>query len=725
MAIRATGAAFIFGLAAAAAATHWLLAGPPPTRPVVPPLSFIENQGQLDREVAFHVSAPRSAVHFTSTGYTLRLPGGHTVNVALVGAEPRAPASLKRAPGVVSYFKGPKEQWRTGIATHARIGYAGPWPGIDLAYNGDDGRLESVYTVAPGADPSAIRLRYSGQQRLALDSQGNLIYSTPAGVVTESAPVLYQDIDGVRIPVEGRYRLLGENTVGFEVARYESGHPLVIDPSLAYAGFIGGSGDDQGYALAVDSAGNVYITGHAASTATTFPDAGGPDLSHNGDYDAFVVKINAAGTAILYAGYIGGSGEDRGTGIAVDSQGNAYVTGQTASTASSFPVSGGPDLDYNGGSADAFVAKLSADGTTLLYSGYVGGSSSDVGNDIVVDGAGEAYIVGTTGSTEATFPVTIGPDLSYNGSIEDVFVAKVNTSGTSLLYAGYVGGTDIDKGLGIALNTSGRAVLTGLTRSDETSFPVAVGPDLTHNGDTDVFVAQVSADGTQLEYAGYVGGSGAEHAWSVAVDGAGNAYLAGCTTSAEGDGFPVTAGPDLTFNGGQDAFLARVNSATAALDYAGYVGGSANECADSVAVSVDGVAFITGSTGSSDFPVTGAPDTSFNGAGDVFVSGVSADGEIVYGTFLGGNGGDGAQGIVVDDDGDLYLAGITSSMEATFPVTAGPDLSSNGSFDAFVAKILMNPPPPAVGGGGGGGSPSPLTLLTLGLFGALGRRLQK
>lgn len=286
----------------------------------------------------------------------------------------------------------------------------------------------------------------------------------------------------------------------------------------------------------------------------------GPDLSYNGgDYDAFVTKINAQGTSLDYCGYIGGAGSsDLSADIEVDSLGNAYVTGQTDSNESSFPVSVGPDLTHNG-SDDAFVVKVDAQGTALCYCGYIGGSDQDEGNGIAVDTQGNTYVTGRTSSDESSFPVTVGPDLTHNGS-DDAFLAKVDAQGANLVYCGYVGGIDTETGNGIALDSQGNAYVTGWASSDESSFPVAVGPDLTHNGgQEDVFVTRVNDTGNGLDYCGYIGGDGSgEGSMRISVDGSGNAFVVGWTNSDESV-FPVTTGPDLTFNGGiYDCFLATI-----------------------------------------------------------------------------------------------------------------------------------------------------------------------
>ena len=399
---------------------------------------------------------------------------------------------------------------------------------------------------------------------------------------------------------------------------------------LFYCGFIGGTGRDPGYAIAVDSGGNAYITGSTYSTDGSFPVTGGLDPTHNGGNDAFVAKVRADGTSLVYCGFIGGKAPDYGFGIAVDSGGNAYVAGSTDSADGSFPVIGGLDSTHNGGTRDAFVAKVRADGTSLIYCGFIGGTGYDQGNGIAVDSSGSAYVTGSTDSSAGGagalgFPVTIGPDLTQNGS-NDAFVAKVRADGTGLVYCGFIGGTGIDGGQGVAVDSDRNAYVTGYTTSTATSFPETVGPDLSHNGDFDAFVAKVRADGTALTYCGFIGGSGEEFGPSsgIAVDSSGNAYVTGHTTSTE-TSFPVIVGPDLSYNGGErDAFVAKVQTDGKGLAYCGYIGGA---------------------------------------------------------------GGEGGTGIAVDRAGDAYVTGWTVSTETSFPVTVGPDVSANGGGDAFVAKV--------------------------------------
>ncbi len=716
------------------------------------PLYFIPNQGQLDKQVAYYVQGKDKTIYFTEDGITLALtkapahsevsgfprrnttlpPGAEggaerwVVKLDFVGANPDVePVGQDETGGVISYFKGNPEEWRTGLPTYSKIVYPGLWPGIDLVYHGTVNRLKYEFIVHPGADPSKIRLAYRGAESVFVDKDGRLQISTPAGGFSDDVPLAYQEVRGDRVGVPLAYKLGAADEMnehddlnramddsakenpgksaqfyGFEVGAYDHAQTLVLDPAiLAYCGYIGGSGSDSGRGIAVDGSGNAYVTGSTSSTEATFPVAVGPDLTQNGGNDAFVAKVNAAGTGLVYCGYIGGSGAggDYGNGIAVDGSGNAYVTGESYSTEATFPVAVGPDLVSNGGS-DAFVAKVNAAGTGLVYCGYIGGSVRDYGNGIAVDGSGNAYVTGDTASTEATFPVAVGPDLVSNfGS--DAFVAKVNAAGTGLVYCGYIGGSSNDHGCGIAVDGSGNAYVTGDTGSREATFPVAVGPDLTHNGGGelyDAFVAKVNAAGTGLVYCGYIGGcgsgvgvSGNDYGRGIAVDGSGNAYVTGDTSSTEAS-FPVAGGPDLVSNGVTDAFVAKVYPGGTSLAYCGYIGGSGYDYGNGIAVDGSGNAYVTGYTGSTEatFPVAVGPDLVSNGLTDAFVAKVNAAGTgLVYCGYIGSSGSDYGRGIAVDGSGNAYVTGDTLSAEANFPVAVGPDLTYNSATDAFVAKI--------------------------------------
>jgi len=708
------------------------------------PLYFIENKGQVDSQVAYYVQGADTTLYFARDGVTFGLTGEQgcgggscfaknlagpqpmgrwAVKLDFVGANPKATVKGEAATSAkISYFKGPKETWKTGLATFGRVVYSDLWPGIDLVYEGDSGRLKGTFVVRPGADPSKIQLAYStglsGAQSVSLTKEGRIQVETPVGSFSEDAPVSYQEIEGKRVEVQTPYTLISPKggataakgtaqrvsgasqplVYGFAVGAYDVKKPLVIDPvTLIYAGYIGGSSDAYGYGIAVDATGAAYVTGFTNSSEATFPVVGGPDLTYNSGVDAFVAKVDPSGMALSYAGYIGGSSSDNGTGIAVDATGAAYVTGWTYSSEATFPVVGGPDLTYNGG-YDAFVSKVAPDGTVLIYSGYIGESGYDGGSGIAVDSTGAAYVTGATSSSEATFPVVGGPDLTFNGYY-DAFVAKVVPDGTALSYAGYIGGSSLDYGTGIAVDATGAAYVTGFTESSEATFPVVDGPDLTHNGGYyDAFVAKVAPDGTALSYAGYIGGSEYDSGSDIAVDSTGAAYVTGYAGSSEAT-FPVVGGPDLTFNGVRDAFVAKVDPSGTALIYSGYIGGSSLDYGYGIAVDAIGAAYVTGLTSSSEatFPIVGGPDLTYNGdsgreedpIGDAFVAKVDPSGTVLsYAGYIGGAGDDWGSGIAVDATGAAYVTGFTGSSEATFPVVGGPDLTFNGGYtDAFVAKI--------------------------------------
>jgi hypothetical protein len=688
------------------------------------PLYFIENQGQMDQRVAYYVQGSDMNLYFTAQGVTfvLRGPGEeadsqerYALKLDFVGADPDVqPVGNDRTEAVISYFKGSPEEWKTGLPTYAGITYPDLWPGIDLVYGGDASRLKYAFHVQRGADPGQIRLAYHGASDVTLNGAGQLEVSTPAGGFNDDRPVAYQDAGGQRVPVESSYALDEQaHSYGFEVGSYDPGRPLVIDPAvLVYCGYIGGEDKDFSNTIAVDGSGCAYVTGMTESDEITegFPVIVGPNLTFNGSSDAFVAKVNAGGTGLVYCGYIGGDQDDGGGGIAVDGSGCAYVTGETGSNVTEgFPVIVGPDTSFNG-QRDAFVAKVNAGGTGLVYCGYIGGEDNDGGMSIALDNLDCAYVTGGTWSDEGEgFPVNDGPDLTFNGGLFDAFVAKVKADGTELVYCGYIGGDQKDEGRGIAVDGSRCAYVTGSTESDVITdgFPVVVGPDTSFNDDWDAFVAKVNAGGTGLDYCGYIGGEGDDRGEGIAVDGSGCAYVTGETRSdqnsfPDGDGFGALTGPDLIHNGQRDAFVAKVNDGGTGLDYCGYIGGEDHDRGMGIAVDGPGCAYVTGTTGSNvteGFPVVVGPDLTHNGDEDAFVAKVNAGGTgLVCCGYIGGEDVDEGMSIALDNLGCAYVTGYTRSPQATFPdgdgfgALTGPDLTHNGDFDAFVAKVCYTMP---------------------------------
>jgi Beta-propeller repeat len=691
------------------------------------PLTFVENRGLMDERVAYYVPGSQTTFYLTHGGVTIAQTGPAksatatnmtdatgaehaskkqrwVVQMAFAGANPAARVQGdKPVATTVSYFHGAPSEWKTSLPTYGRITYTDMWPGIDAVYSGSGGQLKYAFMVRPGADPRQIRLAYSGATSVQVTNAGQLTVATPVGGFVDDAPVAYQEsTDGAsqRTQVAVSYAQdsatsgsAGTTVYGFRVGAYDTSKPLVVDPAIiTYAGYIGGAGYEAGNAIAVDAAGNAYIAGETDSDQLSFPVTAGPDLTYNGGGDAFVAKVQSNGMGFTYVGYIGGSQYDHANGIAIDSAGNAYVTGGTNSDQGTFPVTVGPDLTYNRG-GDAFVAKVNAAGTALIYCGYLGGGAYDTARGIAVDSASNAYVTGTTFAPGSLphFPVTVGPDVTFNGA-SDAFITKVRPNAT-LAYSGYIGGVGDESGSGVTVDGSGQAYVIGNTTSSQATFPVAGGPDLTYNGSGDAFVSKVAASGVGLIYSGYIGGSGGDNGAAIAIDGNGAAYIAGQTESDQAT-FPVKVGPDLTYNGGlDDGFIAKVQPSGAGLVYAGYIGGDGIDGALGVAVDAAHNAYVTGNAGAyfvvPIFVVNG-PDSSYNGGQvDAYVAKLSASGAAyAYCGYVGGSNDDVGYAIAVDSGGNAYVTGYTGSAQATFPVMSGPDLTYNGgSQDAFVAKI--------------------------------------
>ena len=645
---------------------------------------------------------------FRRDGITVSLrkgPHTHAIAFDFVGANPDVePVGRKQQTAVFSYFLGQDpEKWTRGAPSYGELLYRDLWPGIDLACQAGVGRLKFTYVVHPGADPGRIRLKVRGAERVHLDDGGALHAVTPVGELVDERPVAWQEQSCGRADVAVDHVLETggkEPMVRFEVGDRDPMRPLFLDPAfLVYCGYIGGEHGEVISGVAVDAGGYLYVAGGTKSDETTFPVKVGPGLKYQGNGDVFVAKAKPDGTGLVYCGYIGSNNSrtwETANGIAVDARGNVYLTGQAGT---GYPLKVGPKL--NNATFGAFVTKLNASGTDLVYSGYISGEKGSTSRGIAVDAMGNAYIAGETLSDEKTFPVKVGPDLTFNGEY-DTFVAKVNAQGTDLVYCGYLGGSWNERINAVAVDRQGRMYVAGYTMSDQKTFPVKVGPRLVYQGATiplfasDAFVARVNADGKGLEYCGYIGGNEPDEAFGVAVDAQGRAYVTGFTSSTD-TSFPVKTGPDLTRQGGADAFICRVEASGKDFEYCGFIGGAGWEYGWAVAVDARGAAFITGETSSPEqtFPVKHGPGLRFTYLDDAFVAKVAPDGkDLVYCGYIGGSDREEAHGIAVDPSGNAYVGGWTISDEKSFPVTVGPDLTFNEtnvlpSADAFVAKIAL------------------------------------
>ncbi|MCH8126155.1 SBBP repeat-containing protein, partial [candidate division KSB1 bacterium] len=479
------------------------------------------------------------------------------LRMQLVGAnsEPRV-TGLEELPGKSNYFIGNDPQkWRTAVPNFTKVHYEDIYPGVDLIYYGNQRQLEYDFIVAPGADPQVINLGFKGADYLEIDPQGNLALYTAGGIIYLKKPFIYQEPDGTKQAIAGHYVMHGKYQVGFQVGMYDTSSPLIIDPVINYSTFLGGNGTDEGYDIAVDASGNAYVTGMTSSndfptTAGAFDTVGG---SFSDPSDVFVTKINPSGTALVYSTYLSGSEADVGYGIAVDASGNAYVVGETQSfddpnTAvnEGFPLMNPLQPNF-GGTSDLFVTKLDPTGSALVYSTYLGGTGSDRGHGIVVDGDGNVYLTGSTRSTN--FP-TVSPIQGTLNGTENAIIVKIDASGGSLVYSTYLGGGFVDRGWDIAIDPSGNAYISGQAFSDD--FPTVSPIDGTLGGSFDAIVAKINATGTILVYSTYLGGSGIDVGNDIAVDSSGNAYVTGETFSSD---FPLTNPIDGTKGIGSDAFV--------------------------------------------------------------------------------------------------------------------------------------------------------------------------
>ena len=586
------------------------------------PLSFEANHGQTDSQVNFLSRGAGYELFLTPTKAVLSLKQGNTnsvVGMRIVGANSASQAvGVDKLAGVSNDFIGnDPSNWHTDIPNYGEVNYQGVYHGIDLMYHGDQKQLEYDFVVAPGADPHSIRLAFDGIRSTSLDRSGNLVLHTSGGDLVEHAPAVYQEVNGHRQAVAGRYVLKGHHQVGFQVSHYDHGKPLVIDPVLSYSTYLGGGGDDVGYAIAVDATGNAYVTGRTLST--NFPTKRPLQAGNAGGMDVFVTKLNAAGTALLYSTYLGGSANDQVSAIAEDPAGDAYVTGMTTST--DFPTSHAAQATYGGGSSDAFVTELNAAGSALVYSTYLGGSNSeyisgglhDTSIILSTDTSGNtsAYVAGSTQSTN--FPTTSGAyQVAYGGG-GDAFVAKYGPAG-AMVYSSYLGGVGYQYTFGIAVDGAGSAYLTGSTGASLPTTPGAYQTTAPDYGDA--FVTKFNPTGSGLVYSTYLGGNARDTGSGIAVDGAGNAYVTGYTVSTN---FPTQNPAQSTMAGAGDAFVTELNPSGTALLYSTYLGGSGVDEAYGIALDSSGNVYVTGDTVSTNFPIR-TPSNPFSAEANTMLS---------------------------------------------------------------------------------------------------------
>ncbi len=679
------------------------------------PLAFTVNEGQAAAPVNYMAQGSGYSIALTSQQAQISLGQGNTsatLNLQLVGADGSAqPIGQNELITKTNYLLGSdSSKWLTDIANYGQVEYQNVYQGVDALYSGNQGKLETTFLVHPGANANIIQMQIQGAEGLSLDGQGNLVIHTSGGDVTEQAPIAYQNISGVRQSVSSRYVLEGNNTVGSQVGAYDPSQTLIIDPTLSYSTYLGGSYSAD-YSIAVDSAGNAYIGGRGTIT-----------------------KLNSTGTAVIYSTTIGGSGYGIASdsyGIAVDSSGDAYVTGATSST--SLATTANALQPTYPGTPCGFFSVLNPTGSGLIYSTYLpgvlpkfvtGATETSYAGNIAVDSSGNAYI---TASANSALPTTAGafqPTWPGGSGSSTACLMEINPylSGTaSLLYSTFLGGTGGDGGTGVALDGSGNVYVTGYTNS--TNFPTTVGAfQTTYGGSGDVFVAKFNpalTGSASLIYSTYLGGSGADgvpqyftfknssgsvvsptRGPAIAVDSSGDSYVTGFTHSAN---FPTTAGAYQTTNiyGSSSngvAFVSKLDPTGSKLLYSTYLGakykqvkGTYNQTdATGIVVDASGNATITGLTYATDFPAVNAIQSKLGGSSDTFVTTFNATGSgLLFSTYLGGSSDDWAMGIAEDSVGNVYVTGFTGS--TNFPTTSGAYQTSLSSpYTGFA--FMIDPP---------------------------------
>ena len=679
----------------------------------------------------------------------LRRAGAGSAVLTFAGAS-RAPQPIEPSPTLLNDYTGGTKHWTSGAPTWRQAGYRELYPGIDLLFYGDNGEIEYDARVRPGANPSKIAFLCRGVTPQLMPS-GDLRLALGTGSVTWRKPVAYQVVDGRQVAVEAWFEVKGR-TIHFGTRGWDRRYPLVIDPTLTFSTFLGGSGLDFLKGVAADSSGNVYVAGFTASgdlpvTASSYQSAYKGGGYPGNPADCFIAKLNAAGTALTYVTYLGGTSLDGATAIAADSSGNAYVTGYTDST--DFPITagayqtrfGGDTGVFNDETGDAFAAKFDPTGK-LVWSTYLGGPDNDLAMAIALDSSGNIIIAGATESSG--FPATAGAfqtafgggdqgqTLSDQGYVEvnlgDGFVSKLDPTGSKLLASTFLGGKGDDVVGAVTLDSQGNIWVGGATASN--NFPTAGGPLQNNYGGAssdevqgviqfgDGFISEFSSDLTKLTYSTYLGGSNDDAVTGIAVDGSGNVFVTGFTQSTN---FPVKGASAGSYHGpaspqGEnpfllgDAFVAKMTP-SAGLISSEYLGGALDDLAAGLALDASGNPVIAGVTNSSDFPTTsGAMQTKYGGVGafpyddlgDGFLTQVNAStGALLYSTFFGGSNSDALGGIASDANGNIYVVGM--SFSGNFPVTSGvlqPTLNSKvaGTADSVVLKFAFGaaPPPPTL-----------------------------
>lgn len=737
------------------------------------PIRFERNQGQADPQVRYLSRGEGFTIFLTSNEAVLNLnppnflaskPGPSSIKgkidqgeietsvlrIKLVGANPDPKiVGVVESSGKSHYFFGKdSKNWQRNISNYHKVKYQKIYPGIDMVFHGRERRIEYDFVISPGTDPDTIRLEFSGVEAMEMGEGGRLLLRMKDGEIIQHKPTIYQYVRGKKKYVPGGYKLEGKNTVGFKMAAYDAKLPLIIDPILSYSTYLGGPQAEEGHGIAVDGAGNVFVTGF--TPAGGFPSTwSSPGLATSGDSgNVFVTKINPGGTGIVYSAIFGGSGEDKGLAIALDEAGNAYVTGKTKS--SDFPIVGSSSTKKGG--VDAFVTKVGPTGSELIYSRLLGGNEvfpAEFGQGITVDSAGNAYVTGVTDALDfplAPFPCSpppkppdfplapveelkvllemeegvfpeedtqganplvpeaipvdkvalpscsfqrklAGPHVPAGARQSDAFVTKLNSSG-GILFSTYLGGSGSDSGNDIAVDSSGNVYVTGTAPYLSVDFPLKNA--LRHeNENTEAFLTKFNPAGSSLVFSTFLGGAGMDLGWGLALDSTGNAYVTGSTSSTDFLALAPGEPPDPNCHGIGDVFVTKISFDGSHKLYSTCLGGTdGTQMGYGIAVDGGDRAWVAGYSGANNLPMVNAIYDHASTGQDAFVAQFNADGTgLLFSTYLPGDGPfDVARDIVLDSAGNAYVVGFTQS--SNFPVsTPALDSSLGGSKDVFVTKI--------------------------------------
>ena len=654
------------------------------------PLAFEPNAGRGAERVDFLTHTAAGTVMLGGRGATLVPESGDAIALRLAGARDTEAAGRERLPGVVNDLRGDQSEWRTGLPTFESVRYAGVYPGIAIDWYGAGGTLEYDFRLAAGADPDRIAIRAAGADNVRVAANGDLVIDAGGEAIRQAAPVAYQRGPAGRDPVDSAYRVV-DGVVGFELGAYDRTRPVVIDPLLLdHSTYFGGASADTAEGIAVDDQRAAYVVGTTASTNATFNVTPGvPQNNVQGGSDIFVAKLPNAAGFLEYSTYIGGDNLDQAADIAVDSAGAAYVTGLTVGTTFDVTV-GAHDSSQNGG-VDAFVTKLSPDGSEFEYSTFLGGTGNENGRGIAVDGDGDIYVAGDTSSTD--YPVAGEVEADGGDAATDAFVTKLSPDATAadsdIAFSTYVGGSAADAARAIAVDPAEAAYVVGETSSID--FNTQGEFDGNAPGD-DAFALKLAPSGSSLTYSTYLSGTNSDGANDVAVDSTGAAFVAGHAR----ENLETTAGAIQSAPAGGvgdfDAFVTKINPAGSARAYATYLGGTGGEFDPDIALGPAGSAFLYGDTASTNFPTTAAARLEQDSGGnDLYVAQINSTGTgLHYSTYLGGGDTDLGDGIAVDETGEAMIAGQTSSTDFDTELEIegdGGDLNT----DAIIAAIQPRP----------------------------------